>query len=76
MAPAHSALPVARTHRYRSLVKRLYAADNTLWELTATPTDALGAFAVRLVSSEYWLHDLADSGEFEGEITLLEEEET
>ncbi|SDX76548.1 hypothetical protein [Hymenobacter psychrophilus] len=67
----------------RSLIKRLYAADleadtpfeaadNILWEMTATPEDAPGTFAVRLVSSEYWLHDLADSGEFEGEITLPE----
>ena len=67
----------------RSLIKRLYgteltdptpfeAADNILWELTTTPTGVPGTFAVRLISSEYWLHDLADSGEFEGEIVLPE----
>ena len=67
----------------RSLIKRLYAgeltadtpfeaAENIAWELTATPTDTPATFAVRLVSSEYWLHDLADSGEFAGEITLPE----
>ncbi|NVO83709.1 hypothetical protein [Hymenobacter terrestris] len=71
----------------RSLIKRLYAADledntpfeaadNILWELTATPdSKAPGTFAVRLISSEYWLQDLADTGEFEGEIVLPEKEE-
>ncbi|MBT2558738.1 hypothetical protein J7E24_13145 [Hymenobacter sp. ISL-91] len=68
----------------RSLIKRLYAAeleaatpfeaaDDILWELTVTPDAAApGTFAVRLISSEYWLHDLADLGEFEGEIVLPE----
>ncbi|WP_019946113.1 hypothetical protein [Hymenobacter aerophilus] len=71
----------------RSLIKRLYAAeleaatpfdaaDDILWELTVTPDAAApGTFAVRLISSEYWLHDLADSGEFEGEIVLPELEQ-